>query len=337
MPNVFLLEVLPMDDGLREEIGVIKGKQEMVIQQLGSIERKSQWRVLMVRRLIIGICLAILLPVIAFGLDLQALIDQEAAQGGGTVYLNPGVIVVTEPVILRKGVSLCGAYPAPPDPEEVDPDRHTVLRAYHSDVAVLRTEPGWQGVIKNLVIDGKWIARDGLLLHNARGGEVRNCLIMDVDEIRGVGLHLISPGDGWCTRNYFHRVNVYYGRIGVWLESLNGNPVTLNMFDNCHLVAHYISVRFTDYADTNFFRYCRIGAITYGVAFEDGVDIYNNIFMFPIISAIEPDAWGIICKPSDTTHDAPNKFIEPYFGYLFPSRWENYLKGKGNCEIISLE
>ena len=29
-----------MDDGLREEIGVIKGKQEMVIQQLGSIERK---------------------------------------------------------------------------------------------------------------------------------------------------------------------------------------------------------------------------------------------------------------------------------------------------------
>ena len=29
-----------MDDGLREEVGVIKGKQEMVIQQLGSIERK---------------------------------------------------------------------------------------------------------------------------------------------------------------------------------------------------------------------------------------------------------------------------------------------------------
>jgi len=29
-----------MDNGLREEIGVIKGKQEMVIQQLGSIERK---------------------------------------------------------------------------------------------------------------------------------------------------------------------------------------------------------------------------------------------------------------------------------------------------------
>ena len=29
-----------MDDRLREEIGVIKGKQEMVIQQLGSIERK---------------------------------------------------------------------------------------------------------------------------------------------------------------------------------------------------------------------------------------------------------------------------------------------------------
>ena len=27
-------------DELREEIGVIKGKQEMVIQQLGSIERK---------------------------------------------------------------------------------------------------------------------------------------------------------------------------------------------------------------------------------------------------------------------------------------------------------
>jgi len=39
MPNVLLLEVLSMDE-LREEIGVIKGKQEMVIQQLGSIERK---------------------------------------------------------------------------------------------------------------------------------------------------------------------------------------------------------------------------------------------------------------------------------------------------------
>ena len=29
-----------MDDGLREEISLIKGKQEVVIQQLGNIERK---------------------------------------------------------------------------------------------------------------------------------------------------------------------------------------------------------------------------------------------------------------------------------------------------------
>lgn len=291
-------------------------------------------------RYLVAVLAVTVLPIVtavASTKGLQEQIDEIAANGGGVLYLEPGSIVVTEPVILRKGVSLCGVYPAPPDPEGVDYSRHTVLRAYRSDIAVLKTEPGWQGRIENIVIDGRWIAGDGLLLHNARGGEVRNCLIMNMDELRGVGLHLLSAGGGRCTRNFFYRVNVYYGRIGVWLESLNGNLVTLNVFDNCHFVAHYISVRFTDYADTNFFKYCRIGAIVYGVAFEEGTDIYNNVFVFPVVEAVEPDAWGIICKPSDTAHDAPNKFVEPYFGYLFSEKWTNYIQGSGRCELIQLE
>ena len=289
----------------------------------------------MVRKLVISICLAILLPVIAFGLDLQALIDQKAAEGGGIVYLEPGVISVNKTIILRKGVSLQGAYPAS-HPDSLN-SHHTILCAVKSDIAIIETEEGWSGRISDLVIDGQWIAKFGIILHNALGASLENILIMQTDELYGTGLYLVSDGNGRCGRNYFHRVNVFYGRIGIWLQSLNGFPVTLNVFNYCHVTGNYISIRFTDHTDSNYFSYCRIGAITYGVAFEDDPDVYNNIFLFPVIEAIEPDAWGIVCKPSDTVHTAPNKFIEPYFGYFFPSRWENYLMGEGNCKIISLE
>jgi len=275
-------------------------------------------------------------PLVSNADSLQDKIDQLAASGGGVLYLEPGSIVVMEPIILRKGVSLRGAYPPPADPEDIDPSRHTILRAYHSNMAVLRTEPGWQGEIENLVIDGRWIARFGIVLENVEGSELRNLLIMHMDEVYGTGLYLVATEDGRCKQNYFHNVNVFYGRIGVWFQSLNGNPITLNIFNACHITADYISVRFTDYTDSNYFINCRIGTITYGVAFEDDPDVYNNIFLFPVIEAIEPDAWGIVCKPSDTVYTAPNKFIEPYFGYFFYERWENYICGNGNCRLIYL-
>jgi len=202
------------------------------------------------------------------GPDAQTVLQQtiNALGTGGLIILRRGTYNLARTLTLKPGVSLLGEGSDSSFQEIVTIPVTRLLWTGLVGGTIVQTDAGspWTGSIRDLVIDGNWTALRCLILTAPNGGYFENINIYRANDLsngtkaQGLLVTTSQTINGNAVLNTFNRVFVGWTRgIGVELSgtpplgSQAEKPVTLNLFQNCRFAGASVSLRITQWADTN--------------------------------------------------------------------------------------
>jgi hypothetical protein len=253
---------------------------------------------------------------------IQAAIDACAANGGGTVYFPPGTYKITNTITVKKKVNLVGDHSSDTF-TEVSGEIAVTKLVWGSSTAgkMMITESLWGSVMRGLLLDGNWVADQGLEVFEAQGGLFEDIHIKHIaGNKQALLLNAVTKS---TVMNTFIKCVIRDNlRIGVELRGAGGSAfTTLNTFVGCLFHGRFISLRLSQCTDTNTFVGGRVEANKYGIVLgeNDNVEVYNNVFInVPIDLYTWPlapgeDYCGIIVR-TDQTLETRSLFIGGIFG-----------------------